>query len=117
MEFYVVYIREAHPSDGWVTPGNQRQGINIEDPKTLEKRAEVSKTACSLLKIKIPCLVDGMDDKVNKAYAGWPDRLYIVDLEGKIAVMGGQGPGGFKPSVASAQTWLEANAASGKKSR
>jgi acetyl esterase len=34
------------------------------------------------MKLSIPCLLDGMDDAVEKAYAGWPDRLYIVDAEG-----------------------------------
>jgi type I thyroxine 5'-deiodinase len=39
-----------------------------------------------------------MDDKVEKTYAAWPDRLYIVDKKGKIAYKGGKGPGGFKPA-------------------
>ena len=99
----MVYIREAHPSDGWAVPGNERQGISIEDPKTLAERAEVAQKACSLLKIKLPCLVDDMDDKVNKAYAAWPDRLYIVGTDGKIALMGDQGPRGFAPSVTAAK--------------
>ena len=94
-----------------MTPANERQGISIPDPKTIETRTEVSKKACTLLKIRLPCLVDGMDDKVNKAYAAWPDRLYIVGMDGKIAVMGDQGPSGFKPSVADARTWLKKLAA------
>jgi len=39
-----------------------------------------------------------MDDYVNHAYAGWPTRLYLVDLDGKIVYAGGQGPMGFKPA-------------------
>ena len=103
----MVYIREAHPEDGWVMPRNQQQGINIKDPKTLEERTQVATKACTLLHIKLPCVVDGMDDKVNKAYAAWPDRIYIVDKDGKIVVAGNQGPAGFAPSVQTARQWLE----------
>jgi hypothetical protein len=41
--------------------------------------------------------VDEMDDAVMTAYAAWPERLYLVDLEGKVVYAGGRGPFGFKP--------------------
>ena len=28
---------------------------------------------------------------------GWPDRLYLVGRDGRIAFQGGEGPFGFKP--------------------
>lgn len=102
----MVYIKEAHPTDGWATPGNERAGISIADPKTYAERTDVAQKACTALKINLPCLVDGMNDAANKAYAAWPDRIYIVDAAGKIAVKGGQGPGGFAPSVTEARAWL-----------
>ena len=45
----------------------------------------------------IPTLVDGMDNKVNRAYAAGPDRLYLVGRGGKIAYQSARGPWGFKP--------------------
>ncbi len=45
----------------------------------------------------IQAVVDGVDDVANQAYAGWPDRLYLVGKAGKIAYAGGRGPFGFKP--------------------
>ncbi|MBI3839288.1 MAG: deiodinase, partial [Planctomycetia bacterium] len=36
-------------------------------------------------------------DKVNQAYAAFPDRLYVVGRDGKIAFKGEIGPQGFKP--------------------
>lgn len=51
----------------------------------------------------IPCLVDDMQNTAQKAYAGWPDRLYVVDAEGKVAYKGGRGPKGFKPDEARAK--------------
>ena len=45
----------------------------------------------------MPALVDGMDNKVNRAYAAGPDRLYLVGRDGEIAYQSGRGPWGFKP--------------------
>ena len=38
-----------------------------------------------------------MDDAVNRAYAAWPTRLYLVGLDGKVVYAGGMGPYDFKP--------------------
>ncbi len=106
VEFFVVYIKEAHPSDGWVAPANERQGISISDPKSYEERVKVAEEACRKMETNIPCLVDGIDNGVNTAYAAWPDRLYVVDKDGRIAVAGGPGPRGFLPAVKAVEAWL-----------
>jgi hypothetical protein len=90
-----------------VAPANEREGISIKDPTTFDERLKLAHKACTALNIKIPCLVDTMDDTVNKAYAGWPDRVYVVGADGKIAVAGGQGPQGFAPAVRETRSWLE----------
>jgi hypothetical protein len=95
--WFLVYIREAHPSDGWQVDANVREGIEYEQPKTMEERVEIAKTCYSHLGLSFPAIVDNMDDKVEEAYASWPDRLYIVDKVGRISYKGGKGPGGFKP--------------------
>ncbi|MEO6245907.1 MAG: deiodinase-like protein [Opitutaceae bacterium] len=105
--FHMVYIKEAHPSDGWAMARNQRQGIALKDAATLAERAAAAQTACTTLKIKLPCLVDGMDNATNQAYAAWPDRIYVIDAAGKVAVMGATGPAGFAPSVKATRAWLE----------
>lgn len=48
-------------------------------------------------KLTLPVLVDTIDDTMEKRYAGWPDRLYVIDATGRIAYKGGPGPRGFKP--------------------
>jgi Iodothyronine deiodinase len=55
----------------------------------------VAKTCSAKLDIKFPILLDDMDNKTNTDYSGWPDRLYIVGKDGKIAYKGGPGPRGF----------------------
>lgn len=74
-----------------------KDGIEINKPKTMEERVAIAKTCYSKLGLSFPAIIDGMDDKVGNTYAGWPDRLYIVNKKGKIAYKGEKGPGGFKP--------------------
>lgn len=38
-----------------------------------------------------------MDDRVNQAYQGHPDRLYLIGKNGKVAYAGGKGPHLFAP--------------------
>jgi len=93
-----VYVREAHPSDGWVLPGNPKLGISISQHKDFGERCDAAKLCCSSLKMTIPMVVDEIDDRVGNAYSGMPDRLYIVDKAGRVAYKGGRGPFGYKPS-------------------
>lgn len=64
----------------------------------MKDRLEVARVCHDKLGHTFPIIVDGIDNKVGQAYAAWPDRLYIVDKNGKIAYKGGKGPRGFKPS-------------------
>jgi hypothetical protein len=98
IEFFMVYIREAHPTNGWQTAANLRAGVLFEQPTTFEDRAAIASQMCSTLKIHLPPLVDNLDDEVNAAYEAWPDRLYLVGIDGKIAFKSDRGPQGFKPN-------------------
>jgi hypothetical protein len=91
-----MYIREAHPTDGWQVPANVQEKILITDPKSLEERRKVAQDFASQFKVSLPILVDTLDDQVEKAYAAWPDRIYVIDAEGKIAYKAAIGPAGFK---------------------
>lgn len=102
--FYVIYIREAHPTDGWVVKNNK---FKITDPKSLEERQKAARDFAKELKLTLPILVDTLDDQTNNLYGGWPDRVYVIDADGKIALKGGMGPGGFIPSVKAASGVLE----------
>jgi hypothetical protein len=95
--FYVVYIREAHPEDGWILQENRDEDIALRDPTSLAERADVADTCAARLALTLPVVVDGPDDAIARAYGGWPDRLYLVDRGGRIAYQGGPGPFGFLP--------------------
>ncbi len=45
-----------------------------------------------------------MDDAAMDHYAGWPERLFIIDDDGTIAYEGGQGPMDFDPDEV--EDWL-----------
>lgn len=98
VEFLLVYIREAHPTDGWQVPRNEAEGVLIESAKSEDMKHGHATSCTRTLGIKFPALVDGMDNRVEGEYAGWPDRLYLVDRAGKIAYKSGVGPAGFKPA-------------------
>lgn len=87
-----MYIREAHPTDG----RRPAPHVKIEQPRTYERRKEVAGECCTALKLTMPVLVDDMRDTACNAYNAWPDRLFILAADGKIAYRGGRGPGGFK---------------------
>jgi hypothetical protein len=86
-----VYLREAHPEDGWVLAENRREGVAVRDPRSTEERA-----ACATwFGLPLPFVVDRVDDEVARRYGGWPDRMYLIDRDGRIAYQGRPGPEGF----------------------
>ena len=97
MLFYVVYIQEAHPTDGWQLQINEMEDVVFSQPATADERTEVA-AACSLrLEMSIPTLLDEMSNEVDEAYAALPDRLYLIDDKGDVAYRSGRGPMGFRP--------------------
>ena len=95
--FFVIYIREAHPQDGWQVDVNVKDGVVFDQPETFEEREHIAH-ACSLgLQLEIPTLVDDMDDSTDLAYAALPERLYLIGRDGRISYKGAPGPWGFKP--------------------
>ena len=97
--FFIVYIREAHPEDGWVLADNRRDEIALADPTSLHERAAAADACVLRLRTRIPVLLDDVDDAVALAYGGWPDRLYLIGRDGRVAFQGERGPDGFKPAA------------------
>ena len=97
VSFLAVYILEAHPSDVWQMESNTRDKVVFASPKDFEARASVAGTCVRKLGIKFPAVIDGFDNTTEKAYTGWPDRIYLIDSGGHIAYKSRPGPFGFKP--------------------
>jgi hypothetical protein len=95
--FRVVYIQEAHPTDGWQLPVNVRQNVLLPYARTLAQRAEAAEACARNLKLEIPALLDTPDNEAEKAFTGWPDRLYLIGRGGKVLFKSAPGPFGFHP--------------------
>lgn len=93
VQFLVIYIREAHPDDGW---SFGKRGI--DDPTTIEERRKLAGTCEDTMQYGIRTYVDEMDDAVMIAYAAWPERLYLIGVDGRVVYAGGRGPYGFSPT-------------------
>ncbi len=93
----MVYIREAHASNGWQMKINLDQNVVFANPKNLEEKTEVAQICALKLGIEFPTLIDDFSSSTELAYTGWPDRLYVVDRDGRIAHKAKPGPFGFKP--------------------
>jgi Iodothyronine deiodinase len=96
--FFVVYIKEAHPEDGWVLDRNRRADVRVTDPTTDDERAGHAQGCALRMRLTLPVLIDRLDNAVASAYGGWPDRLYLIGHDGRVAFQGGTGPFGFKPA-------------------
>jgi thiol-disulfide isomerase/thioredoxin len=96
--FVMVYVREAHPTDGWRMESNDRVGATTAQPKSYEERADVAQKCGKLFNVGFPMLVDTIDDTVGARYSGMPGRLYLIGRDGKVAFKSGRGPYLFKPA-------------------
>ena len=96
--FVMVYVRDAHPTDGWRMESNDRVGAVTVQPKSYEERVEVAQKCGRALSLGFPMLVDTIDDAVGARYSGMPGRLYVIDRDGKVAFKSGRGPYLFKPA-------------------
>lgn len=94
----MVYIKEAHPEDEWQASANEKQGVLFKQPTTFEERQHIADHLIKQFDLKIPTVIDKMDNYVEACYAAWPERYYLIDRAGLVAFKGKPGPGGFQPA-------------------
>jgi hypothetical protein len=98
IEFFLIYVCEAHPTDGWQTPQNLYEEVLFDAPTNNDERAEVA-NACQIgLDLKYPMLIDNIDDEVESKYVASPIRLFVIDEDGVLTYAGDQGPQHFDPN-------------------
>jgi hypothetical protein len=96
--FYIVYIQEAHPIDAWQVDDNLEDDVLVASTMTMDDRLKAAGMCIRNLGIELPALIDEPDNRAERAYTGWPDRLYVIDREGRIDYKSAAGPFGFKPA-------------------
>ena len=95
----MVYITEAHPSDVWQMESNIKDKVVFASPRSEEERAFVAGACVRKLGIEVPAVLDEFGNSTESAYTAWPDRMYLIDANGKVAFKTPPGPFGFKPAA------------------
>jgi hypothetical protein len=108
VDFLTIYVREAHPLDEWQMKSNEkdRDDVCYAQPKTLEQRVAIANDFTKRYKFSVPFGIDEMNNAANDAYAAWPERLYVLDGQGRVSYKGGNGP--FKYDPKEVRAWLAA---------
>ena len=84
-------------------PTNETENVCYLQPRTTDQRVAIAKDFVERFHYDIPLLVDPIENEANRLYAGWPERLYVVEDE-TIRYKGGPGPFDFHPEELEA--WL-----------
>ena len=92
VQFVVLYTQEAHPKGDpspyrgkeWVTPANERAGILLPQPRTIEERKGSAEKCAAALRLSAPVIVDKMDNAAWKAYGSAPNSACLVGRGGKV---------------------------------
>lgn len=109
-QFFLVYLREAHPSRARPSGGTskakappRRPGrVSIAQHKTMSDRVIAADKCMKGMKLTIPILLDSIEGDFIKAYTGFQAGTVVIDIDGKIAYWTRGGPWGCKPAEAEA---------------
>lgn len=85
---------------------NEKEGVCYLQPKTTGDRVAIANDFTRQFKFPLPLLVDTIENRADALYAGWPERLYIIDERGVIVYKGKPGPFGYEPGEV--ESWLKA---------
>lgn len=108
VQFMMIYVREAHPTDKWwlaetkfmrllSVTSNDYPSYDTKEPENIEERRVVATACRSKLLEDMPVYVDNMDNKVDLTYVAWPTRVYFLGTDGKVKYDSGLGPYGLSP--------------------
>lgn len=78
VEFFVVYSKEPHAEEG-------RYFKNFTQHTSYEQKKEYASQLVKEHGMKVPVLIDGLDEAVVAAFGKMPNMTFVVDKEGKIA--------------------------------
>ena len=82
---------------------NIRDNVIFRTPQSFQERTDVASSCVRKLGIKIPAIIDDMNNSTERAYTGWPDRICLIDRNGRVVLKTKPGPFGFNPSLLEAE--------------
>jgi len=77
ISFLAIYIVEAHAIDEWPVG----DPLKVTQPKTIAERCGVARAFVSEYDLKLPMVVDQLDNNFSDTFAGWPVRFYVVQRD------------------------------------
>ena len=90
--YFLIYITEAHPTDGWAPEKAPDSFVNaVAHARTTDDRLVAARAFAQKVDLERPLLVDTIDDELENRYEARPDRLYVIK-GGKVLWRGGVGP-------------------------
>jgi hypothetical protein len=79
---------------------NREDKVVFKQPKLFDERRALARVLVERLKYPLPLAIDGMDNRADQVFAGWPERIYILGPGGAVLYKGEMGPFGFHPDEA-----------------
>lgn len=83
---------------------NEKESVCYPQPHTTAGRVAIANDFITRFHFDLPLLIDPIENPADKRYAGWPERMYVIDERGVIVYKGKLGPFGFHPEEVEA--WL-----------
>lgn len=108
VQFLCVYIKEIHPNDEVLNSDNINDGVDVPQPTTDDERAANAAQCMLRYNYSFPMLLDNMSNEADDKYVALPERLYVIDADGRVAHKSGPGPYYF--DVDAFETAVEAQA-------
>ena len=90
VKFLTIYVREAHPTDGWAINNSYNLPQATSNSDRI-KSAQILKTQAGNIG---SILADPIGDEVEQFFSAHPERLTIVK-NSKVEYVGGPGPFGY----------------------
>ena len=75
---------------------NIKDKVVFASPKNEEERGFVAGACVRKLGIQFPAVLDEFGNSTERQYTAWPDRIYLIDVNGRVAYKSKPGPFGFK---------------------
>jgi len=77
VQFVCLYVREPHPEE--------RAFRQYQKHTSLDHKLRYARELARLKAMRIPVIVDGMDEAVHRALGNLPNLAYVVDKQGRVA--------------------------------
>ena len=76
IEFFTIYVREPHAGEArfW----------RYKQPRTLDEKRANAQLLVKQKKLRMPVLVDEMDELAHRRLGRLPNMIYVVDITGHI---------------------------------